>query len=188
MTLIELLELVAPYSIQLTVFFCALPLVSFIYGILIGKRRGQLSPYKFGYTALIYLSAIPGVFAAVITGYTLFFIQSNLLMVNFVIYLLPIISTFVTLVIISKSVDLEYIPGFDRILGLLTLLGITFILALMIVKTRIWFLFGGSLSSLVVIVVFLFLLLKWATYMLFRGKKEPSREPPSFPKAYTSDY
>jgi len=182
MTIMDLLDMLTGYQQYLSAYFIGLPLLSFVYGRLVGRQRRPNSPHKYVYCLLIYLTSVPGIFAAVITAYTLFFIQTNLLLVNALVYFLPIISMFVTLVLIRKDVDLDHIPGFDRLLGLFTLLVITFVLALMIQKTRIWLLFGSSLSALIILVVFLFGLLKWAIYSIFRQRGEPVVKPPSFPE------
>ncbi|MBN2383080.1 hypothetical protein JXQ70_09385 [bacterium] len=182
MTVMDLMNKIGNYPGYLIAFCIALPLLSLLYGRLVSRERGSLAPHRYVYAVLIYLTSIPGIFAIVVTAYTLFFIESNLLMVNALVYFLPIVSMFITVVLVRKAVELDAVPGFDRLLGLFTLLGITFILVLMVQKTRIWLFFGGSLTSLVVLVVFLFALLKWATYTLFRNRHEPARPAPRFPE------
>jgi hypothetical protein len=182
MTVADLINLLSMYSKYVIALFCFVPAFSFIYGNIHTQGKGVLTPHKYIYSVLIYLSCVPGMFSAIIVGYSLFFLRTNLLEVNLFIYFLPIISMAITLFIIRKNVELDYIPGFDRLVGLCTLLGITFVLALLIMKTRIWLLFGGSLTSLIVIVIFLFLLLKWSAHTLFRGRTESKVKPPKFPK------
>ena len=75
-----------------------------------------------------------------------------------------------TLAIIRKSVDLTYIPGFNKIQGLITLLAVTFILTLLVMKTRIFLFFGAPMITLVLFVIFLFLLLKWSMNRIFGSK------------------
>ena len=151
-----------------------------IIGIIHGEGRGGQSPWKYFYAGLIYWVCVPGIFAVVVTGYTLFFSRESLLDFNLMIYLVPIISMIGTLVIIGKKVDFTVVPGFDRISGLMTLIGLTFVIVLFIEKTRIWIWFGGSISMLLLFVGGIFALLKWSTYMLFRGKGEPRVDPSSF--------
>ena len=118
-------------------------------------------------------------FAAVLTAYTLFFTRENLLDVNMLVYVLPIVSMTATLILIRKNASFDEIPGFDRLSGLMVLIAITFVFVLIIERTRIWVLFGGSLASLAALVVGLYALLKWAAYMVFRRKDEPRVKPPS---------
>jgi hypothetical protein len=179
MTARDLVALAAQYQWHLTALFVVLPLVSGLMRFAHGQGRGGLSPWKYLYSVMIYLSCVPGILAAILTGYALFFTKENLLDVNLVIYMLPIVSMAVTLIIIAKSVSFDDIPGFDRISGLMVLLAITFVLVLAIQKTRIWLLFGGSIYTLIGLVVGLYALLKWGAYMLFRRKDEPLIKPPS---------
>lgn len=170
MSIIDLVNLVGEYPIHLLVIFILIPLFSFIYGRLYTGGRGSYSPHKYVYSILVYLSCIPGAFSFVLTAYTLFFLRANLLAVNFLVYFLPIVSMVVTVVIIGKNVDLDDLPGFDRITGLFVLLILTFVLALLVQRMRVWVLFHGSFAAFVITVIVLFLLLKWAARRLFRGK------------------
>jgi len=81
-------------------------------------------------------------FAGVLTAYALFFTKENLLDVSIVVYLLPIISMVVTLVLIRKNVSFEDVPGFERLSGLMVMIACSFAIALVIQKTRIWIIFG----------------------------------------------
>lgn len=168
-------------SIWLLVAFTAIPLLATFVRLVHGPGNGGRGISKYIYSALIYLVCFPGMFSAVLTGYSLFFEREDLRNVNPVVYLVPIASMVVTLVIIRKSVDFDDIPGFDRISGLMTMIAITFVLVLAIQKTRILLVFFGSIPMLIALVVGLFALLKWGTYMLFRGSDQPKQAPPTFP-------
>lgn len=170
MTINQLIDLLNNYPIQIVTIFILLPLFSLIYGKIHGKGLGVFSPHKYVYAGLIYASCAPGVLALVLAGYILLFTRFNLLEVNILIYFGPIISMIITLAIIRHNVELKYVPGFDRLIGLFTLLGVVFILSLLVSKMRIWILFGSSIFTLLVIMIVLFLVLKWATHKLFRKK------------------
>ena len=88
-------------------------------------------------------------FAGVLTAYALFFTKENLLDVSIVVYLLPIVSMVVTLVLIRKNVSFEDVPGFERLSGLMVMIACSFAIALVIQKTRIWIVFGGSIDRLI---------------------------------------
>jgi hypothetical protein len=77
----------------------------------------------------------------------------------------------ITLIIIGRNADLDDLPGFERITGLFALLILTFILALLLQRMRIWILFHGSIMTFVAVVIVLFLLLRWTAHRLFRGKR-----------------
>ncbi|OGL47294.1 MAG: hypothetical protein A2161_18715 [Candidatus Schekmanbacteria bacterium RBG_13_48_7] len=181
MTIQDLINLVGQYPFIMFVWFVTIPVLSYLFGRLHDQNGGAKAPWKYIYSVMIYLVCLPGILAAVLTAYSLFFIRENLLNANLLVYFLPIISMAVSLFLIRKSVDFDDIPGFDRISGLMIVIAITFVLVLAIEKTRIWLFFGGSITRLIILVGGLLALLKWGAYMLFRKKDEPGRKRPSIP-------
>jgi len=181
MTLRDLTQLAAKQPWVLLAVFLALPLIAWTLGRLHGRDRGGATPWNYAYSVLVYLVCVPGMFAAILTAYALFFTRENLMDVNLLVYLLPLVSMFVTLVLIRKSVSFDLIPGFDRLSGLMAMIGCSFAIALAIQKTNIWIFFGGSLEKLLLLAAAVFALLKWGTYMLFRRRDEPKQEAPKFP-------
>ena len=162
----------------LVVAFVVLPLLGWACGRLHGKGRGGTAPWKYIYSVLVYAACVPGLFAAVLTAYALFFTRENLLDASLLVYFLPIISMVVTLVGIRKSVSFDEVPGFDRLSGLMVTIGLSFAIALAIDKTRIWIWFGGSIGTLFAVALGVFGLLKWGVYTLFRSRDEPPRPRP----------
>ncbi len=181
MTARELIQTTDRHPWMLAGMFVFAPLAAWLCGQLHGRGNGANPPWKYCYSILVYLTCVPGVFAGVLTAYALFFTNENLLDVSFLVYILPIISMIVTLALIRKSVSFEAIPGFERLSGLIVMIGISFAIALMIQKTRIWVVFGGSIDRLILLAIGVFALLKWGAYMLFRGREEPRQERPKFP-------
>jgi len=182
MTTRDLIELAGQHPAVLLIAFVLPPLIAWLAGKVHGKEQGKLAPWKYLYSALVYLVCIPGMFAGVITAYTLFMSGENLLDANLLVYFLPIASMTATLVLIRKNVSFEEVPGFDRLSGLMAMVGCSFALALFIQKTRIFLFFGGSIQTLFLLAAGVFAMLKWGTYMLFRQHDEPTQEPPAFPK------
>ena len=168
MSIAELIEYLGRHSRELLIFFVAIPLFSLIYGQVVSRGKELLSPHKYVFATLIYLTCVPGIFAAVITAYSLFFLRENLLTVNYIVYFLPIVSMIITIAVIRKYADLDKIPGFDRLKGLMLLLALTFIIALLLIRLRVWILFGGSMASLLIIIALIFLLLRWSARMLLQ--------------------
>jgi len=183
MTARELIQLSDHHPWVLAGVFVFAPLAAWACGRLHGPGNAADPPWKYVYSALVYLTCVPGMFAGVLTGYALFFTNENLLDVSFLVYVLPIISMVVTLVVIRKAVSFEAIPGFERLSGLMMMIGCSFAIALVIQKTRIWIVFGGSIDRLIILAVSVFALLKWGTYMIFRSRAEPRQERPRFPDA-----
>ena len=181
MTTNDLVQLANGHLLALLIFFVLPPVIAWLCGLAHGRGNGGNSPWKYIYSVLVYLVCIPGLFSSVLTGYTLFFVRGNMLNVNLAVYVLPIVSMIVTLILIHKTVDFENVPGFDRISGLMVMIGCSFVIALVIDKTRIWILFHSPIATLFVLAAGIFALLKWGTYMLFRRRDEPKQAAPKFP-------
>ena len=183
MTTRDLIHQAGQYPVALAAALAAAPLFAWLVGRLHARGQGGSDPWKYFYAMLVYLACVPGMFAGVLTAYTLFFSRENLLDTNPFVYFLPIVSMVVTLVLIRKNVAFEEVPGFDRLSGLMVMVACSFAIALAIQKTKIWILFGGSIERLFVLAAGIFALLKWGAYMLFRRRDEPKTERPKFPAA-----
>ena len=179
----EFIEMAGQHWIVLLAMFLAPPMAAWLCGVAHGRGCGGNTPWKYCYSVLVYLTSVPGTFAAVITGYTLFFTRENLMDVNPLVYFLPLASMVVTLALIHKNVSFDLVPGFDRLEGLMVMIACSFALALAIQKTNIWIVFGGSIERLFLLAAAIFALLKWGVYMLSRRREEPKQEPPSLPTA-----
>ncbi|PIQ24217.1 hypothetical protein COW36_10375 [bacterium (Candidatus Blackallbacteria) CG17_big_fil_post_rev_8_21_14_2_50_48_46] len=156
-----------------------LPLLTLFLPIFHRKGFGSLSPWKYIYSLLTYLVCIPGMFSAVLIGYSLFFVRENLLDANALVYFAPPVIMGITLALIGKQVSFNDLPGFDRLSGLMILIGGTFLILLFINKVFIGIFFGGSVVQLLAVGTAVFLLLKWATHAVFRGPGEPRKPRPS---------
>lgn len=168
MTLQELFASVSEHPQPVVIFFLMLPLTAFIVGVMSDKEERYNSPWKYLYAALVYLSSVPGILALVLCVYTLFFERSSsILEVNILVYFLPILIMIATLIIISNKVNMRRIPGFQRLSGLLLMLGVTFISILIIQKTRIWVIFHGSITYLIGLFVVLFVVFYLGWIKLF---------------------
>ncbi|MFC2155381.1 hypothetical protein ACFLRB_02675 [Acidobacteriota bacterium] len=168
MSIQDLINLLSKHQYIVFGVICAIPLISFFAVLMQGKKNCRESKIRYLYSVLIYLSCIPGMFAAVLTGYSLFFLRTNLLRLNLFVYILPIIAMTVTLLIIKRKNSFKDIPGFDRILGLMLMMAVSFLVAFAIYRTVILIGFFGSFANLFVIAVIIFILLKIAAAKLFK--------------------
>lgn len=159
----------------------ALPLAALALGLMHGRERGGAAPWKYIYAVLVYLSCVPGMFSAVLTGYALFFTQENLLDVSAAVYFLPLISMAVTLLLMRRQVSFDAVPGFDRLTGLMVMIAAAFGIVFALSRTRIWLFFGGSIAAFFALAAFVFALLKWGASAAFRHGDEPRQDPPKFP-------
>ena len=182
MTIRDLVNLAGQHPLALVVAFLAPPLAAWLLGLMHPRGQGGLAPWKYFSAVLVYLACVPGMFAAVLTAYSLFFSRENLLDANVLVYFLPIVSMAATLVFIRKNVPFDKVPGFDRLSGLMAMVGCSFGIALAVQKTNIWIFFGGSIEKLFILAAGVFALLKWGAYMLFCRSDEPKHEPPAIPR------
>lgn len=163
--------------------FLAPPILAWIMSRLHRDGAAGVSPWRFFYAGLVYLVCIPGLLAAVLVAYGVFFLRQNLLQVNLFVYFLPLASMIATLVIVGRQADWDELPGVDRLYALMVILVVTFGVTLAIQKTRIFVFFGGTIRSLLLIALACFLLLKWANWKLFGsgGKRRRSAAGPYAP-------
>jgi hypothetical protein len=181
MTLRELLTLLGGDKRLLAVVCGGPPLLALVAGFLHGRDRGSATPWKYFYSTLVFAACIPGLVATVVTTYALVFAHENLLDLDVFVYVMPIVSMIATLILVGIRADFEALPGFGRLSGLMTMLGLTFVIVLFVSKTRVFLFFGGSIWILVGFASFIYALLKWGTYMAFRPRGAPERPRPRLP-------
>ena len=99
-------------------YFVALPLTAFLASVF-GKGEGHLSPWKYLYTVLVYAATIPGIFAIVLNVYLFLFERQPIMQSNLFTQVLPVMVMVLTLWLIKRNVPFEYIPGFNKISGLI---------------------------------------------------------------------
>ena len=133
MTLQQFFDILSHNPAIILFYFIALPLTAFLCGVF-GKGEGHLSPWKYVYCTLLYMAAVPGIFAIILNVYLFLFERQSVLQMNIFTQLLPIISMFVTFLIIRRNVDFVQIPGFDKLTGLLLI--VTGLLASMWILDR----------------------------------------------------
>lgn len=118
-------------------FFLLIPLMALL-ALLFSNGEGHLSPWKYLFSVLIYLVCIPGIFAVTLSVYLFLFERRSIMETNVYTQILPILSMVITLILIRKQVDLNLVPGFGKISGLITILTVLIILMWIIDKTHIY--------------------------------------------------
>lgn len=121
MTLQQFFDVLSANPAIVLFYFIALPLTAFLCGVF-SKGTGHLSPWKFVYCALLYMAAVPGIFAIFLNVYFFLFERQSILDANLYTQILPIIAMVVTFLVIRRNVDLQLIPGFDRITGMVVII------------------------------------------------------------------
>lgn len=157
MTIDDLIRAAGQHSWMILALFAAPPVLTFATGRLHDNRlTGARFPYKWVYGGLIYLVSFPGMLAAVLTGYGMFFLRADLRQVPILLYFLPILSMAATWLIMRAQVDLDDVPGFERLSALMISIGLCFTLAFVLNRLFFGILFFGSLWSLLVMAIVFF--------------------------------
>jgi len=173
MTLEDLLQILAAHPGPVAGALVLPALLSWLVSQLHATGEGGVSPWKYAYAVLLYAACVPGMFAAVLSGYALFFRNENLLQVNLLVYFLPILTMIATLLLIRRAVrSFDLVPGFGRLSGLMVILGVSFAVAFALHRFRFGIFFFGPLAQLGVIALAIFALLPWAAGRV-AGRREP---------------
>jgi hypothetical protein len=137
MTLGEFFELCGRNPGLLLGYFIIIPLIALL-ALVFAKDQGHLSPWKYLYAVLIYLVCLPGIFAITLSVYLFLFERRSIMDTNMYTQVLPILSMIFTIILIKKSVNLDLVPGFGKLSGLITIIGVLMILMWIIDKTHIY--------------------------------------------------
>lgn len=169
MTIDDLLRAAGRYPWHVLAVFVAPPLLALVTGGIHRTRaRGAAAPYRHVYGALIYAVTIPGMLAAVLTGYGLFFLRADLRTVPILLYFLPIASMLATWALVRSRVDLDRVPGFERLSALMLAVALCFALAFAVNRLFFGVLFFGSWQGLLVAAGVFFVLLRTAFRRVLR--------------------
>jgi len=171
MTLQQVFSQMTMDPLPIMLYFIGIPVLALLLNW-IANDESHTSPWNYVYSALIFLVCIPGTFSIILCGYSMFFQPQSLLQVNALVYFLPIVSMVATTMIVKQEADVNRLPGFNKLSGLVMLLAITFIAMLLIQKTRIWVMFVGNMGSLLILFLVLFVLFRiaWSRLMYSSDK------------------
>ena len=136
MTLGEFFEASTQNPSIIVFYFVAVPLSAAL-ALVFGRGAGTQSPWKYLYTALVYLSCVPGIFAITLSAYLLIFENKSALDINLYTQLLPVVSMALTLWLITRNVSLDDIPGFGKLSGLLLIITAVLIIMWILERTRL---------------------------------------------------
>lgn len=159
MTLQDIFDNIAENPTFVIVYFIAIPILTALFAW-IGHGEANKSPWKYIYSALIYLSAVPGIFAVTISIYTFLFARVSFLDVNVLVYFLPVISMLATFMILTKVVNLDEIPGFGKLSGLLMTIAAIILVMFILDRTRIIAFVMIPVQYLILIMVLLFFMFR----------------------------
>jgi len=136
MTIAEFAESANNNPLWIFIFFGFIILFTIVAGI-IGKGEGHLSPWKFLYSALIYLTCVPAILIVTISIYALMFEGASIMQTSFTTQIVPVLAMVATLLIAKANVSLDRIPGFGKISGLILMIVASSVLMMMVSKMRL---------------------------------------------------
>jgi len=161
MTLKEFFDLLSLNPGYIIGFFLLIPLAAFI-GTVIGKGEEDEKIWQAYYSILIYLTLIPGIFAVTLIIYQLFLEKRSILQIDIFTQIIPIISMFATIGIIKRSVNLDKIPGFGKMSGLIWMVTSVLIIMWFLEKIRIFSYMPIQYVFLILIGLILVFRIGWA--------------------------
>lgn len=152
MTINELMQWLSQYEPLVAGCFVALPMVTYLGGRLCRAVSPRLM--RLGLAGAVYLAVVPGICMAIVVFYMAFIVRMNLLTeMHLVLHLLPVVSMLATLWAASRLAPFVTLPGFNRLQGLIGLVGLTFVGLLFIHKTFIGIHFFARFEYLLVLLV-----------------------------------
>jgi hypothetical protein len=156
MTLQECFDILSANPAIIVFYYCAVPLTAILAGEL-DRGEGHLSPWKYLYSTLVYLATVPGIFAVTLIIYLFLFEHMSIMEFDIYTQLLPIVSMIVTLWIVKKNVELDLIPGFDKLSTLMFIILIIFMAMWILNKMR--FVVFSHLPIYWVVIIFIVIMI-----------------------------
>lgn len=117
-------------------YFLGIPIVALLTWYF-GKDEGTNPPWNYLYSTLIYIVAIPGIFAITLNVYLFLFERQSVFDANLYTQVLPIFSMILTLYLVRKNVCFEDVPGFGKLSGLIMILTSLIVIMWFLEKTHI---------------------------------------------------
>jgi len=166
MTLGDCFDYVGNNPSWILFYFIAVPFLAFITWQ-IAKDEGDTPPWTYLYTLLVYLVAIPGIFAITLNVYLFLFERQPIFDTNLYTQILPIASMGLSLYLIRKNVCFEDIPGFGKLSGLIMILTALIAVMWFLEKTFIVAFTSFPIHYLLVGFVFLLVIVRFGWSRIF---------------------
>ncbi|MCC6814894.1 MAG: hypothetical protein IT267_00615 [Saprospiraceae bacterium] len=137
MTLQQLFDLVQNQPQYALYFFTGIPILSLIIGW-VSEPNSYQQPWNVLFAFLIYASAIPGLFAITLNIYFFIWERGSIMNTELLLRFLPILSMIATLIIIRRFCSFDEIPGFDKLSGLMIIIGTLLAMMWILDRTHIY--------------------------------------------------
>lgn len=160
MTLGDLFLILNKNPVIVLFYFTSIPLSAFL-AYMLGRDDGHLSPWKYLYTVLVYLSTVPGLFAITLSIYYFLFENRSILDTDLIIQIVPVFSMILTLWLIRLNVNFDLIPGAKKLSGLILIIFIVLSFMWIIDRMRFIVFTRMSFTTVIVIMIAMIIGLRW---------------------------
>ncbi len=138
MTLRDVFQAISGQPALLFLLLMAIPTGAFLVNLWSGSTAEEIIKWKYVYAVLVYLACIPGMFAVTLNIYLFLFERQSVWDMNLALQILPILTMIATLMLIRRKIPFDYIPGFGKLSGFLTLIVAVIGIMWFIDRTRIY--------------------------------------------------
>ncbi|MBK6571446.1 MAG: hypothetical protein IPG21_03015 [Saprospiraceae bacterium] len=118
-------------------FFLGIPAIALVLGWVTEPDSSQ-SPWNYLFAVLVYAICIPGIFAVTLNIYFFFWERRSIMDTQLMIQFFPILSMVATIAIIRRFVNLDDVPGFDKLTGFMLIIGVILTLMWVLDRTHIY--------------------------------------------------
>ncbi len=155
MTLTDFFRFASEHHAEVLIYFTLIPFAALLAGFM-EREEGQLPPWNFLYSTLLYLVAVPAILSVALTVYRWLFERGSILEADLLLQFLPVASFLITWLIVRDQVSVRALPGFGRLSGLVGM--IVAALVVMWVVDRIHFVVFSRMKMQYLVLAFLLLL------------------------------
>ncbi len=137
MTLQQLFDYIQLNPQQFIYFLLGVPIISLIIGW-ISEPNSYKEPWNYLFSVLVFAACIPGIFAVTLNIYLFFWERGSIMNADLVSRFLPILTMIASLIIIRRFSSFESIPGFEKLSGLILIIGVLLSMMWVLDRTRIY--------------------------------------------------
>jgi hypothetical protein len=166
MTLGDFIRLIGENPRYVLLFFGSIPLIALLANFM-GRNEGNETPWKYLYSTLLYAVCVPGIFSVALSIYIFLFQKGDIFNTDIYTQIMPIVSMIATILVVRQNADLNQIPGFDRLSGLVMIIAATMVFMWFLTYTRIMVFSYMPFSTVLIIFAVLLVAIRigWAKFI-----------------------
>lgn len=122
MTFRELFDYAAAQPGVVALFLLCVPALALLLNTVAGTTAPEIWRWRYLYAGLVYAACIPGMSAITLAIHLFLFERQSVWATNLVLQVLPVLTMVATLMLVKRKLPFQYVPGFGRLSGFLTLI------------------------------------------------------------------